>query len=207
MIISLLLASLALGDDRAGPVSSIKTEDGKVVYCQYQSDVGRTGYRPNLPVVLTKDAGLELSFAVFGLVCAYSDEKGFEWALRPLNDPIGQTDLDGNPYLLHIRLNEALVISPRFQIVNLQKLENTAMQMVNLPLPLEKLLTNGEREQLSRGMEVAVNVEYFNRMVVEYERNGEFMKGGQMAGGAFRFSFKIARNADGNLKATMVTVQ
>ncbi len=204
LALSLLLPAFSFAADRAGDVTAIKTLDGKTVNCEFQSDIGKTGYRPNLPVVISKDSGLELSFAVISLVCTYSDDKGYQWGLRPLNDPITLPDLDGNPYLMNIVKNEALVINKSFNIVGLQELKNEWMQMVNLPLPLEKIMTPGERRQLESGVAVPVSVEYFNRYVVTYNRNGQVISGGQFAGGAFAFSFDVTRDESGALKASAI---
>jgi hypothetical protein len=205
ILLTILLSALSFATEKSLPVDAIKLIDGKIAHCEAESDLGVVGYRPNLPVVISENGALRLSFGVFGVACA-KDEEGFAWSLRPINDPFFTTALNGEPVENFILKNEAVVTDRNYtKVFGSQELENRGMQVVNIPLAQEDILSPAQRQALDEGHAVSVRVHYFNRMVNEYVYRGRRTKGRLMIGGAYSFAFTLVKE-NGAIKSTAVSV-
>lgn len=205
LLLILLLSTPALADSRSGPVDTQKSLDGKTTYCQSQRDAGNVGYQPNLPIVHGGET-LELTFGVVGVECNFSESKGFQWEVRSLTGPIPGLDLNGDPIVTHVKEAEAVVIDKNYRLIGAAALGDSRMQLVRLPLPIDKILNKSQRRSLDSGAEVTVRLEYFNRYKIEIERAGQIIFKGAQTGGSYFYTFTINKNTNGALVSTAVLI-
>lgn len=213
MLLAFLMGILISASSLAmnpGPVNVVKTNDGKTAYCNYRDQVGTPGYRPSLPVVLNRDGDLFLGLGMFGVRCAFSEEKGVHWELRGFNEPYEETDLDGNRvrYLLSDTRLIANNSSGR-QLLE-QSLDSRSFQVFDLKLPLERLLSKRERSAVREGEVVDTSIEIFLRSKVTAEREGRSRKEylGEQDGGSYQLFFSLVKDpVTGELKASEVTIR
>jgi hypothetical protein len=205
-ILCLLYAPLAMAGNTASEVNALKSLDGKTTYCQHQGDIGNVGYHPSLPIVLGGDE-LVLSFAIIGVECNYSEANGHHWGLRSLLESVPGRDIYGQQITTHVRSAEAVLVDENYKIVGIAPLNETYMQLVRLPLALDRILNREQRRSIGRGQEVKIRLEYFNRSRIEVERAGRTVFKGQQSGGSYFYSFTVSREPSGELKASAVLTQ
>lgn len=205
ILLTALLSTLSFAAVKSFPVDAIKLADGKTAYCSSESDLGVIGYQPVLPVMLGEERSVMLSLSVFGVACSHR-EGAFEWNLRPLNDPFFTKALDGEPVENFILKNEAVVMNEgNTKVFGTQELDNKTMQMVEIRLDLNNILSPAQQKALDEGQAVSVRAIYFHRAANEYVYEGKRRPGRPFVGGAYSFAFTLEKE-NGRIKSAAVTV-
>jgi hypothetical protein len=193
LLLALVLVSAPAFADVSN-FSVVKSQDGKTVVCESDSDLGKTGYRPLVTTMQVEGASLKLNTAVASLVCVKKDAK-FSFDARHLADPIPGTDLDGAPTTETLSQLKFLVVDRNSQILGQLDAKNDFMQAIEYSFAVESSFPKEDLDRLERGETLHVQWEFFLQGVHSIRRASETIPLGLFTGGSYYLSFDLRQNA------------
>lgn len=205
-VIALSLFSVTAQAARVEGPKFVKMLDGGVAYCNERA-LGSAAYYPTALELNALDREtLRFSAPISFVTCA-SGEGNFGWAPRNPLDPVPARDLDGRNILNVTKGNEFVLLSNSTRLIGLQEIKNEPNQTAAFTLPLDRLLSQQERDSLDRGSSVSSRFTFFTRAIVSViMADGKEVPIGMRAGGAYTVLFTVVKDS-GALQVTSLKFQ
>ncbi len=199
LTLALLVSTLSAHAD-VSHFDIVKSQDGKTVVCETDSDLGRAGYRPLITTMRADGEALVLDTAVVALICAKKDGK-LDFTLRLPSDPIPGTDLDGNAYSEFLSELKYLVTDANDQIIGSIDGQNVNMQSLEYKLKVASSFSKEDLGRLAKGQTLHVQWSFFLQGTHSIHQNGTVSQLGLFTGGSYDLTFDLVKQ-NGALKVS-----
>lgn len=172
----------------------VKSQDGKILNCASNDDIGRAGYRPLITTMQADGDALKLDTAVANVKCVLKDGH-LQFDMRLPSDPVPGHDLDGNPTTEYLAQQKFLVTDRGDNVLGLVAGQNMTMQPLTYRFPVASSFSREDLARLARGETLSVQWEWFMQGTSTVRSGNETIPLGLFTGGSYNLTFKLSRSA------------
>lgn len=184
LLLALSLLPLSASAIEVKELRVVRALDGNLVRCVADREVNQVSYSLSQEEAGTTDSALLLAFDVDFVLCSKEGTQFGFTARKPL-DSIRYTDRTYGEVRIDMKDPQFYITNEGFYTLLVAPAVNESHQRASFVLPWGKVLSSAERQNLERGKEVKVRLEFLSSAIRSYTLGGQTKPLGRRSDGRF----------------------